>query len=112
MKDENLLGPWVRRFFLLEHLVAERNLSRNTQASYRDTLMLLLPFAKQGGRQPHWIECNDCRGFDASNRPQVSLPCGEHSTMQWCHPEPKAGQHTFAGQVHRHAFAGSPGLVY
>ncbi|ANT54581.1 tyrosine-type recombinase/integrase [Mesorhizobium amorphae] len=44
MKNEMLLGPWVRRF-LLEHLVAERNLSRNTQASYRDTLMLLLPFA-------------------------------------------------------------------
>lgn len=44
------LGPWVRRF-LLEHLVAERNLSRNTQASYRDTLALLLPFAsKHGGR--------------------------------------------------------------
>ena len=37
MKDEKLLGPWVRRF-LLEHLVAERNLSRNTQASYRDAL--------------------------------------------------------------------------
>ncbi|WP_353830890.1 site-specific integrase [Mesorhizobium sp.] len=35
----------------MEHLVAERNLSRNTQASYRDTLTLLLPFAsKQGGR--------------------------------------------------------------
>ncbi|ESY65913.1 tyrosine-type recombinase/integrase [Mesorhizobium opportunistum] len=50
MKDESLLGPWIRRF-LLEHLVAERNLSRNTQASYRDTLALLLPFAsKQGGR--------------------------------------------------------------
>ncbi len=50
MKDETLLGPWVRRF-LLEHLVAERNLSRNTQASYRDTLMLLLPFvSKHGGR--------------------------------------------------------------
>ena len=49
MKDESLLGPWVRRF-LLEHLVAERNLSLNTRASYRDTLMLLLPFAsKQGG---------------------------------------------------------------
>ena len=43
-----LLGPWVRRF-LLEHLVAERNLSRNTQASYRDTLMLLLPFASNHG---------------------------------------------------------------
>jgi integrase/recombinase XerD len=49
MKNESLLGPWVRRF-LLEHLVTERNLSRNTQASYRDTLMLLLPFAsRQGG---------------------------------------------------------------
>jgi integrase/recombinase XerD len=44
MKDETLLGPWVRRF-LLEHLVAERNLARNTQVSYRDTLALLLPFA-------------------------------------------------------------------
>jgi site-specific recombinase XerD len=38
------LGAWVRRF-LLEHLVAERNLALNTQASYRDTLALLLPFA-------------------------------------------------------------------
>lgn len=46
MKGENLLGPWVRRF-LLEHLVAERNLSRNTQASYRDTLTLLLPFVSK-----------------------------------------------------------------
>ncbi len=50
MKDETLLGPWVRRF-LLEHLVAERNLARNMQVSYRDTLALLLPFAsKHGGR--------------------------------------------------------------
>lgn len=48
MKDETLLGPWVRRF-LLEHLVAERNLSRNTQVSYRDTLTLLLPFASTHG---------------------------------------------------------------
>ncbi len=37
------LGPWIRRF-LLEHLVAERNLSLNTQKSYRDMLKLLLPF--------------------------------------------------------------------
>ena len=42
MKDRSLLGPWIRRF-LMEHLVAERNLSRNTQRSYRDTLRLLLP---------------------------------------------------------------------
>jgi integrase/recombinase XerD len=50
MKDETLLGPWVRRF-LLEHLVAERNLARNTQVSYRDTLALLLPFASKHGER-------------------------------------------------------------
>lgn len=44
MRDQVLLGPWVRRF-LLEHLVTERNLSVNTQHSYRDTFRLLLPFA-------------------------------------------------------------------
>ena len=38
------LGSWVRRF-LLEHLVVDRNLARNTQQSYRDTLRLLIPFA-------------------------------------------------------------------
>lgn len=43
MRDNSLIGPWVRRF-LLEHLVTDRNLARNTQLSYRDTLVLLLPF--------------------------------------------------------------------
>jgi len=43
MTDTARLGPWVRRF-LLEHLVGERNLARNTQHSYRDTLALLIPF--------------------------------------------------------------------
>jgi len=43
MTDTSKLGPWVRRF-LLEHLVDERNLARNTQRSYRDTLALLIPF--------------------------------------------------------------------
>lgn len=46
MRDKSLIGPWVRRF-LLEHLVTDRNLSRNTQASYRDTLVLLLPYVSQ-----------------------------------------------------------------
>jgi integrase/recombinase XerD len=45
-----LLGTWIRRF-LLEHLVAERNLASNTQRSYRDTLVLLIPFvAKKAGK--------------------------------------------------------------
>lgn len=42
MRDTSLLSPWVRRF-LMEHIVSERNLARNTQRSYRDTLQLLLP---------------------------------------------------------------------
>ena len=42
MTDATPLGPFVRRF-LLEHLVSDLNLSRNTQRSYRDTLILLLP---------------------------------------------------------------------
>jgi integrase/recombinase XerD len=43
MTVQTAIAPWVRRF-LLEHLVTERNLARNTQRSYRDTLRLLLPF--------------------------------------------------------------------
>jgi site-specific recombinase XerD len=46
MKDRALLGTWVRRF-LLEHLIQDRNLARNTQQSYRDTLRLLLPFTAE-----------------------------------------------------------------
>jgi site-specific recombinase XerD len=43
MNETTSLGVFVRRF-LLEHLVTERNLARNTQRSYRDTLVLLLPW--------------------------------------------------------------------
>jgi integrase/recombinase XerD len=50
MTDTALLGGWVRRF-LLEHLVSERNLARNTQRSYRDTLRLLLPFLARAVRK-------------------------------------------------------------
>lgn len=50
MRDNSLIGPWVRRF-LLEHLVTERNLAHNTQVSYRDTLLLLLPFLSQAQKK-------------------------------------------------------------
>ena len=43
MPDHASLGPWIRRF-LLEYLVTERNLSINTQRSYRDMLTLFLPY--------------------------------------------------------------------
>jgi site-specific recombinase XerD len=51
MPDKNLAGIWIRRF-LMEHLIAERNLGRNTQTSYRDCLALLLPFIEKTARKP------------------------------------------------------------
>jgi len=51
MAQTHLLGPWIRRF-LLEYVVNERHLARNTQLSYRDTLRLLLPFVSEAIRQP------------------------------------------------------------
>jgi integrase/recombinase XerD len=50
MIDAAFLGPWGRRF-LLEYLVSERNLARNTQRSYRDTLCLLIPFVAKKTRK-------------------------------------------------------------
>ena len=51
MDKRELLGPWLRRF-LLEHMVHERNLSYNTQQSYRDTLTMLLPFVAEQANKP------------------------------------------------------------
>jgi integrase/recombinase XerD len=51
MTDTHLLGPWIRRF-LMEYLVGERNFTRNTQTSYRDTLVLLLPFIAEKVKKP------------------------------------------------------------
>ena len=51
MSNPRTLGPWLRRF-LAEHIVSERNLTRNTQKSYRDTFVLLLPFAVAKSRKP------------------------------------------------------------
>ncbi|MDB4516791.1 site-specific integrase [Crocinitomicaceae bacterium] len=50
MRDNSLLGPWVRRY-LMEHMVGERNLARNTQRSYRDTFQLLLPTIARRARK-------------------------------------------------------------
>ena len=50
MPNTDLLSPWVRRF-LLEYLVVERNLARNTQKSYRDTLRQFLPFVARSARR-------------------------------------------------------------
>jgi site-specific recombinase XerD len=46
MPDNHLIGPFVRRF-LLEELVADRNLCPNTQKSYRDTIRLLFGYVAE-----------------------------------------------------------------
>lgn len=108
MSDTHLLGPWVRRF-LLEYLVGERNLARNTQKSYRDALGQLLPFvAKSAGRPVDRLRVEDIsadrvrdflrdlettRGCGAATRNQrlaavhslaqfIALRSPEH--IEWC----------------------------
>jgi len=44
MINRSSLGSWIKRF-LMEYLVGERNLARNTQQSYRDAVRLLVVFA-------------------------------------------------------------------
>ena len=51
MNEPRSLGPWLRRF-LAEYIVTERNLARNTQLSYRDTFVLLIPFISARVRKP------------------------------------------------------------
>jgi hypothetical protein len=43
MDNRSALAPWIRRF-LMEYLIGERNLARNTQRSYRDAVRLLVVF--------------------------------------------------------------------
>ena len=43
MPEHHLIGPFVRRF-LIEELIVDRNLSLNTQRSYRDAIRLLFVF--------------------------------------------------------------------
>ena len=49
MPEHHLLGSQIRRF-LLEHVVADRNLSRNTQRNYRDAIRVLLRFMTERHR--------------------------------------------------------------
>jgi site-specific recombinase XerD len=51
MKDTAFISVWIKRF-LLEYLVTTRNLSKNTQLSYRDTFRLLLPFVATNSSKP------------------------------------------------------------
>ena len=57
MANTHLIGPLVRRF-LLEEVGRDRNLSVNTQRSYRDALRLLFHFLAEYlslSRLNHWL---------------------------------------------------------
>lgn len=59
MKTNNFVGAWIKRF-LLEYMVTVRNLSRNTQHSYRDTFKLILPYvAKSTKKAVDQLELED-----------------------------------------------------
>ncbi len=51
MTTINYLSPWIKRF-IVEYLISVRNLSRNTQQSYRDTFKLLLPIVAKKVKKP------------------------------------------------------------
>lgn len=46
MKNNDYVSSWIKRF-LLEYLLSVRNLSKNTQKSYRDTFRLMMPFLSE-----------------------------------------------------------------
>ena len=59
MPNSHLLGSFIRRF-LLESVIADRNLSRSTQTSYRDAIRLLLRFiAERYGIDPTHLTVED-----------------------------------------------------
>jgi site-specific recombinase XerD len=68
MVDQTSAGHWIRRF-LMEYATSERNLSANTCASYRDMLVLLLPYvARRKGMATDALSVTDLsaelvRGF-------------------------------------------------
>lgn len=97
MSDANLLGPWVRRF-LLEHLIADRGLSINTQKSYRDMLILLLPFmAARAGKPADRLTVTD---LSVETDTFVSAGTGVRSPLCDQYAQPATRGHPRIGKVH------------
>lgn len=101
MSDTTTLGYWIRRF-LLEHLVRERNLARNTQLGYRDAFSLLVPFlVRETGHSVDTIQVTHLSA-DILRKFLASL----ESTRQ-CSPQTRnqrlAAIHAFARFVGEHS---------
>jgi site-specific recombinase XerD len=109
MRDRTLIGPWIRRF-LLEHLVSDRNLTRNTQASYRDTLLLLLPFVSQAQKKAN--RSPDDRRSLAVSAAFIPGISGEGTWLQWRYAQSTSRRDPLTGEVHRYAQPGTCSLVH
>ena len=83
MPNDHLIGPLVRRF-LLEEVGVDRNLSVNTQRSYRDALRLLFRFmAERYAREPTQVTVEHLTA-DVVKKSQVTprrgtWQCGGHT---------------------------------
>src|SRR5215467_14174365 len=97
MRDKCLIGPWIRRF-LLEHLVAERNLARNTQRSYRDAMVMLLPFM---ARNTHNGRSVDRGGFVTGYGAPISRTPGIGAQLRWSYPQSASWCNSLSGKIHR-----------
>ena len=87
----NPLGVWVL-CFLLEHLIGERNLARNTQSSYRDALVLLLPFVTAKlNKSLERLTPIDLSGDLVRLFLTVSYPLARISTVLHRNPQPEIG---------------------
>ena len=78
MVDQTLAGHWIRRF-LMEYAASERNLSANTCASYRDMLVLLLPYVAKRKGVSGWVsqsQPQSCK-VGTSSGEQVRAGLGE-----------------------------------
>ena len=78
--SSSILGPWIRRF-LLEHLVGECNLARNTRLSYRDALSLLLPFVSRNLRKEIDRLTVEDLSADQVRRFLADLEAGRHCSI-------------------------------
>ena len=108
MTDRTMLGPWIRRF-LLEHLVADRNLARNTQPSYRDTLISVLPFLSAAA-----TISIDRLAIEDLSPSRLRRFLGHLETERGCRvgdAEPTPGARFIRSRIYRPAQPGAPRLV-
>ena len=92
------LATFVTGYFV-RHLAAERNVSAHTTAVYRDTLKLLLRFARD--RTHRFRRDPSVRGSDPGADPAISRSLGGRSTQHDPHAQCPAGRDPQSGAVCR-----------